>query len=174
MESKISRHVRFLYDWIWVLFCAIEPPWIAQSEMNTSKHVEVQSTEFMLQLVLNFLPRMVKKSPAQPCDLVFLEEASLPDHTKEETKLSSVPPKIRTPELVAINRKQANKTGEGNERCLLDGIDSHLPPCLGYYFPALVCLLVWIISFRRYVEGVSHNARTVALFRNYRITSQQL
>lgn len=127
MKSEIWRQVRLLYDWIRVLCCARDPDWIAEEKMKIFRWVAMQKTEFLWQRVLHFMPRKVGKAPVKPCSLVLLGDASVPEGVAallEKGPKYSVPPRIPTHELLALNRKLAYKAGEDGERCLLDGVDS--------------------------------------------------
>ncbi|KAH6937624.1 hypothetical protein HPB50_002539 [Hyalomma asiaticum] len=127
MKSEIWRQVRLLYDWIRVLCCARDPPWVAERRTKIFKHVAMQNTEFLWQQALLWLPRKGEKHRVTPCRLVLLDEVVIPDDVAailQKGPKFSIPPRIRMHELLAINRKLANNAGEDSEMCLLGGIDS--------------------------------------------------
>ncbi|XP_075721211.1 uncharacterized protein LOC142762641 [Rhipicephalus microplus] len=131
-KSELWRQVRVCQDWLRVVCYGNFPEGVAESKLRSARRLAAEMTEqwwcFYLRQALSALRPRVSKKESIDSDLIVIGDVQLPDNISKVLQKGpkfSHEPAVPAFELLAYNRRMAEKAGQENqERCLLEGVES--------------------------------------------------
>lgn len=124
--------MRVCQDWLRVVCYGNFPEGVAESKLRSARRLAAEMTEqwwcFYLRQALSALRPRVSKKESIDSDLIVIGDVQLPDNISKVLQKGpkfSHEPAVPAFELLAYNRRMAEKAGQENqERCLLEGVES--------------------------------------------------